>query len=301
MILTQTRKIERYNFSKNIKHIHWDIITMCNYKCTYCYSRENDYQWNKISSNSQIENIINKFQNTSSKLEVILLGGEPTMHPKYFNIIDRLFNINNIEYMCIISNGNYKNPEEFILKHLHYISKFHFYITFHAAQIQDIKKFKKLLLLLKYYNFQFEVSILLYDGFRNEILDIVEFCSVNNIYYYSSMLFDHDKYKSITDDFKDWIINLNKIFPASREIIINNDKNEEIIYNDIECYLNSIDNFKGFKCVQNTYYIPVNSESIIQFCSEKEIYDLDILNEEIICPLNKCLCPGKITDSKRRN
>ena len=126
--------------------------------------------------------------------------------------------------MCIISNGNYKNLEEFILKHLNYISKFHFYITFHAAQVKDIKKFKKLLLLLKYYNFQFEVSILLYDGFRNEILDIVEFCSVNNIYYYSSMLFDPDKYKSITDDFKDWIINLNKIFPASREIIINNDK-----------------------------------------------------------------------------
>ena len=75
------------------KRFHWDIITMCNYQCEYCYSRASDHQWNRITRLSQIDTVISNMKLVEYPLEVIVLGGEPTLHPKYFYIMDEIYKL----------------------------------------------------------------------------------------------------------------------------------------------------------------------------------------------------------------
>ena len=61
----------------NIK-FHWNLLYMCNYKCSFCYARTN--QWNTFSSKSNINNTINFLSKVNHKFEIYLLGGEPSIY-----------------------------------------------------------------------------------------------------------------------------------------------------------------------------------------------------------------------------
>lgn len=75
--------------------IDWNILTICNFKCSYCYARKSE-QWNKILSNKQIDHIIKIFKNSNHNFQISLMGGEPSLFPKISSLVEKL-NIPNIK------------------------------------------------------------------------------------------------------------------------------------------------------------------------------------------------------------
>ena len=68
--------------------INFYIDTICNIQCPYCYARKN-LDWNKIIKYDQIKKII-PMLNKLDKSIISLIGGEPTLHPDFLNIIKLL-------------------------------------------------------------------------------------------------------------------------------------------------------------------------------------------------------------------
>lgn len=292
-------RIYREVVPPNIRRFHWDIITMCNYNCDYCYSRANKAQWNKISNSKHIDNIIDKFENIVHPIDITLLGGEPTLHPSYYKIMDRLYNLYNLFSLNIISNGNYKDINKFINHHYKYKDKLKIYITFHPSQCKDIDVFKSNILEICQ-NLYLEINILLIEEHEVLIEDMISFCEHNNIFFRANQIFEDTQYRSTSLKFKNWMNNINQNHNIFKDMIFIDDDKNQTLMNDIDCYNNDVNSFYNWNCEQETYYIPVASDDIKQFCTEKlfTVEDLNKIDIIIKCPLQMCLCPGKVTPKK---
>lgn len=79
-------------------HIYWHLTDFCNYKCNYCPSflHDGDYHTGKkagFPTNEQINNFLDLLATTYSpdhNVIVALGGGEPTLHPMFGTIVDRI-------------------------------------------------------------------------------------------------------------------------------------------------------------------------------------------------------------------
>lgn len=88
--------------------INWGLTDMCNYKCTYCFGQK-PIDKTKFSSLEDIENAIDNIARLNRPHYVITLsGGEPTIHPYFFDVISLCHKKlgRKLEYITIISNGS---------------------------------------------------------------------------------------------------------------------------------------------------------------------------------------------------
>lgn len=92
----------------NLLTFSWDLIDICQYKCTYCSA----VNFNLHTFN-QKKYLHNKWKLVLKKLglkgigcpfNVELLGGEPTLHPYIYNIIEGLGKIDNCIAIDLITN-----------------------------------------------------------------------------------------------------------------------------------------------------------------------------------------------------
>lgn len=289
------------------KRFHWDIITICNYHCEYCYSRAHAQQWNKITSQKQIDEVIYKLKQINFPLELIVLGGEPTKHPKYFYVMDEIYNLGDkLSVMGNITNGTFKDYKTFIDKHSKYKDKFHWNVTFHPSEIKDFNHFKDVISYIKNSGFKINVNVMLSDvKFKDSTEDILDFCSINNFRYYFNVVFDHSgvSYRNYNKDYADWLKDLSEKYGGIKELVYF--KDDEVIgkFNDIDVYLNGFSDFYGWKCKNNNFQIPVADSRLTKFCSW-EVMTIDEINNEddyMICPLKQCVCQGKLTNEKLPN
>lgn len=276
---------------KNLKIFHWDIITICNYHCEYCYSRANEGQWNKITNQDKIDQIISTLKEVNHPIEVALLGGEPTKHPKYFYIIEQLNKLPNFTNINIFSNGDVS--KEKILKHP---CNTIFNITYHASQVKDIEEFKETCLLIKRH-FQITITVLFENQYLSQIMEVLQFCKEYNFVFYINLIFHKTDYYKLNEEERDNLNLLNNTFHPKKEMIYIGEQTEYL--NDIDVYLTDRYHFKNWICKHNYYYIPVNDTRIKQLCTEREITINEINTiHEIKCPLENCLCAGNLTDEK---
>lgn len=308
--MNYTRQIKQHHYfydenkyslfgQDNACRFHWDIITLCNYNCEYCYSRANEPQWGKITSNNTINHTLEKLSTIQRDIEVVVLGGEPSKHPKYFYIIDELYKLPNLVGFGNISNGEYKDFD-FIDKHIPYIDKFHFNITYHASQVKDIERFKQTILYIRQKEFKLNVNVMLAYDLTN-VEEIILFCREHNIRYYFNIIFDHTSEAYAINDYvyKHKLIELNNKYGEIKELVYSNET-ESITQNDIDVYLNNLSNFKNWKCRNNNYQISVGDSKIYKFCNWKEvsIQELNTTDFYMDCPLMQCVCQGKLTSEK---
>jgi len=293
--------------NKNFKRFNWDIITHCNYKCSYCYARANEEDWLKISRNNIITEVIEKMKLITHPIDMILLGGEPTLHPQYFEILDRLDNIENMKSIRILSNGNYGSFEKmkiFVDKHKHLKTPFSFLLTYHVDEVKDENEFFKTINYIKdkYY---LEVNILFDDANIDKNLKLMRKIYNMDIIVRPSLIFEDDTYKIIPEPqlsiFKNKISKMLKDFEIKNELkFIKEDKTFEL-HNDFSLYLKDFIGFKGWKCWMSEFFIQIGASDIREFCSER-IVDIDYINNNkyIVCQLDNCICPGKISLKKEK-
>jgi MoaA/NifB/PqqE/SkfB family radical SAM enzyme len=290
----------------NLKRFNWDIITMCNYNCEYCYARANKGTWSKISSSDIINKVINQFREIEHPMDIILLGGEPTLHPKYFKILEELDNIENIISIRILSNGNFGNEEKakkFIDKHSFLKTKFSFLLTYHVNEVNK-KEFFNIIKYIKdkYY---LEVNLLFDENTIDENLNILKELDYLNIKFRPSLIFNGENFKIIEEEklkiFHEKIEKMIKTFKFDNELKFIKENGDFELHNDFTLYLNGFKGFKNWKCYMSEYFIDVNSSYIYEFCTNKKV-DTNYINNNqyLICPLEYCICPGKISLLKEK-
>jgi radical SAM protein with 4Fe4S-binding SPASM domain len=95
-----------------------DMTNKCNNKCTWCYAKEAINSENLIEIKiSFLKEKISTFIDIGIK-KIVLIGGEPTLHQNFFEILD-LLHSNNFQ-ISLVTNGRAFEKEEFCKELLKY-------------------------------------------------------------------------------------------------------------------------------------------------------------------------------------
>ena len=74
------------SFSKNATNIFFHILTACNLKCRHCYINRDQHGQNTLPV-ATIEKWLSAFKEKADTANLVLLGGEPTLHPDLSKVI----------------------------------------------------------------------------------------------------------------------------------------------------------------------------------------------------------------------
>jgi molybdenum cofactor biosynthesis enzyme MoaA len=89
-----------------IPMIYWDLIDVCQYKCTYCYNynliQQEEY---KVGMHHQAWKLaLSKLQRLNFDFNIAIHGGEPTLHPELATIVDELEKLSHCKSIVISTN-----------------------------------------------------------------------------------------------------------------------------------------------------------------------------------------------------
>lgn len=77
---------ELTGYSK-IKRVYLEIISLCNFRCLHCFQGES-LDISNLFSIDQCSAILTKFKEEFASTEVVILGGEPFLHPELHHILE---------------------------------------------------------------------------------------------------------------------------------------------------------------------------------------------------------------------
>ena len=86
-----------------------DVINNCNHACTYCHPMENGNWGGDMLSAGQIGDVL-RASDEAGALEVLLTGGEITMHPEFSTIMDQTRNLDRTA-VAMVTNATLISPD----------------------------------------------------------------------------------------------------------------------------------------------------------------------------------------------
>ena len=272
----------------NTLKFHWNLLFMCNYHCSFCYAREQE--WNRLLKPDKIDSVINFLSKVKREFQIFLLGGEVSIYPYLDIVLDKLNSLNELKLnkkISIISNGAKLIKPELCNKfnniHLSYYANY--------AKPDD---FIKSIEYYKQYNYVL-VTFLFDSNYQIEHLEILKYCKEKKITCYGSFIFHKDQIKKI--DTSSEYFKLIEPY-LIKNLVYNNNK-----FNEIEAYNQNLHYFKNWNCDNKTFDIPLDFNGTVnQFCSDIE-YNIDMLNNNDFtykCELEQCVCPARNNCSKHR-
>lgn len=104
-------------------HIQWHITNFCNLRCKHCYQEKFDASDDICFTNIQklFNNLVWFLKKNNYKLTVDITGGEPFLHPVFWDILEMLEKSDVVEKYGIITNGTLLSHDK--LKMLNHFSK----------------------------------------------------------------------------------------------------------------------------------------------------------------------------------
>lgn len=138
----------------------------CNFKCKYCYIQDNTFH-DKFINLKYIDDQIKSIITENQLVNFYILGGEPTIHPMFKQLLNYLISHENMFSINVQSNLTF-DPEEY--KNFNIT----FDISWHISQIKDEPLYLKKLLLLKKYNQLNSVNIMWEKEYHKDILNLIK-------------------------------------------------------------------------------------------------------------------------------
>jgi hypothetical protein len=260
-----------------------------------------------MSTKNTIDNILDQLSQINKPLEVVLLGGEPSLHPLYFYILDQLQQLKNISAMAVLSNAGRKVNQTWINKHKIY-DNFWFNYTFHSSETPDIESgFIDKIVYTRQQTENVVVNIMMTGPkWDSEINQVISACENNNITMRANVLFKPktcDGYMINSEDYRRWIKRYSDRFEKylyfSKSVLernktdIQSPTSADGVYNDIDVYLLNLNKFKGWRCLNNNYAVEgSNNTEITRMCDKQQT------GKYMICSLDSCVCQGLLTNEK---
>jgi len=299
--------------------IHWDLLLICNYKCSYCYARNPNFYkdgWLKLPRWEQQESIIESISKCSHPMNIGLLGGEPTLYPHFHKLVDKLHrecghnkkhDVPNFIY--VVTNGS--QPREWF-ENLKNYENMSYLWSFHP-EFAEVEPFITNIKVMRDKGYGAKVNLILHasKSHRKKLEQAYLRCKEEGFKVHPHFLYQEDANNlwRYNDDFWKWAKEW--FGEEHRDLEFQEYKDGEVVkhlFNDYEVYFNKINSFKGFNCMNSNYEINANGR-VIMFCTDKVSSNL---NEDpdffarvgintMKCPHNFCNCDGLLKIKKYKD
>ena len=124
--------------------VTWDLGRRCNYDCTYCLSiHHNNYSRHRTLEECitvfefirEYVDIYNEHRNTKFPTTINFTGGEPTVNPYFWDILEYIKNVDSSIKLSVTSNG------AFNIKYIEHVQKYlnGITISYHCEADQTLK------------------------------------------------------------------------------------------------------------------------------------------------------------------
>lgn len=242
--------------------LYIEVCSMCNLKCAYCFEKEYAH---KMLLTNRIITIINSLQDVLE--DVVITGGEPTLHPDFDKIIRY---IASKVPVTITTNGtNY--PPALFADLLQEYDNVYVQVSLDSIEKMTVANlcgegtFEAVMDTLNYlkeYSKQLSIAVTLLNQSPTELLNICEFAKKRNIKCYFPTLLP----------FGGVIHNWEKLLPTVSDYIlleetllniIANDKQELICSNKVDTMLS---NFFSFSDDEDYYILKVDADGHLLSC-----------------------------------
>ncbi len=305
----------QYDKSHKIQrlYVHWDVSTQCNFNCSYCYSLADYYsEWNRIDSWARQKLVIRNISKSHLPVFLGLLGGEPTIHPNYEELVrlcHEAISTQKDGRLYITTNGS--RPTNWFERHRFYENTYFLWSAHFEYE--------------KYYGLNFElminnIKIMKEKGFRNKvnvmlipdkqqwpkIHKLVDELEKLGVEIHPHFLYEKGNVHRLheySDEFYDEFARFQN-YPGQ---FIFEGPTDNHAYNDYDIFHNKHTCFTGWDCWNNNYEINYKGK-VTRFCF-KENSDL-ITNfnffkniKEVLplqCPHETCNCDGLLKIYKEK-
>lgn len=283
-------------------YIHWDVSTQCQLKCSYCYAKKHyGDDWGKIDKWSSQKIVLHTLDRASLPIYLGLLGGEPTDHPHYEELIDRCYDVitNHPDgRMYITTNG--LQPTSFFENHkvereMRFLFSYHpeyemKYGKGHALLLDNIKA-------AMHNGMRVKVNVLLHSNrklWSKTHVFVDELEKLDGIEIHPHFVYEGGNVHKLTEYTQEFYEEFKRFADYPEYLVFGNN-----IYNDYNLFANDIAHFEGWKCWNNNYEISWDGV-VNQFCFNDYQPLISNMNyfaniEEIkpkICPHTGCNCDG---------
>jgi sulfatase maturation enzyme AslB (radical SAM superfamily) len=278
-------------------NVHWDVLTICQLNCSYCYAR-NEYgeKWGKLGSKQIADGVLDALNNSSLPFNLGLLGGEPTLSPHYYYILDRISAMEKFNRVYVVTNG-----EKDFTKHPDY-EKIAFLFSYHPADCTDRDRFFANVKLMKDRGYKIKVNVMLHHGkqYWPLIKEMFEMCADAGIRTHPHFIYGKNVH-TLFNYRKDFWEYFSFLKDHERELVYDDE-----LKNDYEIFSEKLTNFNGWSCYNNNYEVDVYGR-VIKFCLNHERTSLldnptffkDIVKTvPMICPHKACNCDGLLKQLK---
>jgi MoaA/NifB/PqqE/SkfB family radical SAM enzyme len=168
--------------------VTWDIGKRCNYDCTYCEAAHH----NNYSSHASLSELIQTFnfikswtalydqhrKNPVDHININFTGGEPTINPNFWKLVDYITQIDNSVRLSLTTNGSW-GPKytEKISQKIAGVT-----ISYHTEASEQLKKRSiKNIIALSKTNIWLQVNVMMHTDNWDEAVKVCELLKANNI------------------------------------------------------------------------------------------------------------------------
>ena len=273
---------------KPIPFIEFNITKKCNYYCEYC-SQGKANKLNKDLKHADdevIDGFINFIQRLPEKYIIQLIGGEPFMHPKFFEITERIAKLGNKITILTNMSFSFEYFKKFIditndnLKFIHG--------ALHIDQIKNLdENIENIIKINNYLTNKNKLRIVTVVEEKNfdKIKRINKIFNNNNIDYIPARMVEGSKLHKYPKEIEDFIDSFNHKF--------NNDmkKNKQLKTDKIMCFAGNklfhvLEDGTILRCWTYQYKKP----EFDSFGNVKEPSSIKILNNCAECYSDICNC-----------
>lgn len=215
--------------------VNWDTLLVCNQKCSYCYARPSRL-WGRIQPKEITDEVIDALAKSNLKFKICLLGGEPTLHPRIWRIIEALQKLDSVKYIELFTNSKkVLNPK------ISNFEKLQINLSYHVTEDPDISIFKKNIDFCNLHHIPFKVFLMVVQDskFLGKCKEVYD--SLPNVICHYITTNDVTEAKVKFDDNED-------LFRVNGKIL----KISEILSNP------ELHNFIGMNCDRSDYTINVD-------------------------------------------
>lgn len=265
------------------------VHTVCNFKCSYCNDFHNDGSYRWPTDWEPYLEFIQKLKQRKKHLYIDLLGGEPTLWPKFQEFINTItdenvfieFGTNGSRTLRYWEDFNVERAFVFLSWHYEFIDDDHFY---NVAKILQDKVTVSVPLMVTPDNF--ERAKIMYDRLKDLRIEITPKFVRTNI-----SGFDYYPY---TDEQKEWIVN--NYYNKQKPFGINWKLPQELYFNGVKKKFNEVldsnmHKFEGYTCTAGINRIVVDPSGNVLRCNKRVGGSLgNIFKNNYVLPDDPIVC-----------
>lgn len=274
--------------------ISWELVTHCQFACSYCYFHPYE---SSIKYEEVMMLVLMKLKKIDVPFEITLLGGEPTLHPHFHQIVQELFEMENVLRIEVISN--FQPQVDFWEPLKPFKEKLELVLSYHVEYSQNLF-FKKIQALKN--NFMMNIIFLVHhdEKYLEKMKEASDYYFSLNLEFIPitfAKLVDRDnqvKYYPYKE--------ANLAFMRDLEAKVKKLKNPETVkveYGDglkgeidqLTFGNSNLNRFKGWNCKMNSLIIHPDGVVMYPCTGEKKHILFATLKGRILkCPLDFCGC-----------